>query len=237
MFQTDIGTITADHVPAVRSRIRRWAWVAMAAHVVFVAAWLIAASWQGPRYSVTAHSISDLYAEGAPHAAFLIVVNTCCGAAGLLFVFRSLWPALQPMGGLARVGCVLLGLSPFCVGDLLSPFERLACRQADPGCSASDQIANSGGTMDNLLTTVGMVAMVAGALVLAAAMKRLPRWAAWVRPVRVFAVVLVALMVATVLSGSADLDGLFERLLAGVGAAGVVALCAGVLRHTGEVRR
>ncbi|WP_328463888.1 DUF998 domain-containing protein [Streptomyces sp. NBC_00448] len=230
MFQTGIA-VAADHAPAVRSRIRRWARVSMAAHVVFVAAFLIAASWQGPRYSVTAHSISDMYAQGAPHAAFLIVVNTCCGAAGLLFVSRSLWPVLRPAGGLARLGCVLFSLAPFGVGDLLTPFERLACRQADPECSASDQLANSGGTMDNLLTSVGMVAMVAGAFVLASAMKRLPRWAAWVRPVRLSAAVLLLLLVATVLSGPAGLDGLFERLVAGFGAACVIALGAAVLRE------
>ncbi len=43
-----------------RARVRLWALVALVAQVAFVASWLIAASWQGPRYSVLAHSISDM---------------------------------------------------------------------------------------------------------------------------------------------------------------------------------
>ncbi|WP_329369592.1 hypothetical protein OG896_27495 [Streptomyces sp. NBC_00669] len=75
----------------------------MATHVVFVAAFLLAASWQGPRYSVSAHSISDMYAEGAPHAAFLMVVNTWCGAAGLDGLFERL------VAGFGATGVIALG--------------------------------------------------------------------------------------------------------------------------------
>jgi hypothetical protein len=51
------------------------------ANIVFVAAWLLAAAWQGPNYSVAAHTISDMYADGAPGAWFLILIFTLCGAA------------------------------------------------------------------------------------------------------------------------------------------------------------
>jgi hypothetical protein len=51
------------------------------------------------------------------------------------------------------VDAVLLALSVYGVGDLLSPFEREACRLADPGCTASDQAANAGGILDSLITT------------------------------------------------------------------------------------
>jgi hypothetical protein len=105
------------------------------------------------------------------------------------------------------VGCVQLGLSIFGLGDLLTPFERPACRQADPGYSAADQLANTGGALDNLLSTVGLLAMVAASFVPATAMKRLPRWAGWVRPVRRFAIVVVALFVGTAVSGPASWTG------------------------------
>ena len=62
----------------------------MVAQVAFVGSWLIAASWQGPRYSVLAHSITDMYAVGAPNGAFLVVVFTLCGGATILFAWLSL---------------------------------------------------------------------------------------------------------------------------------------------------
>lgn len=233
MPQSDTsGTLTPLPAPAGTARIRRWAYVALVAHILFVVSWLVAASWQGPRYSVASHSISDMYAVGAPYGAFLVVVITCCGAAALLFGVCSLLPSLRAGGRPALVGTILLCLSTFGIGDLLTPFERLACRQADPGCSASDQVANAGGRLDGNLTTIGLVLLVAAGFFLAAAMKRLPAWQAWVRPTRWTSVVIIVLLVATAVSGPAGLDGLFERLTAAVGAAGTVALAVGVLRRS-----
>ena len=76
--------------------VRGWALGALVAQVAFVSSWLIAASWQGPRYSVLAHSISDMYAVGAPNGAFLVVVISLCGAATILFAWLSLRPSLRP---------------------------------------------------------------------------------------------------------------------------------------------
>src|SRR5215213_5618094 len=82
----------------LRTVDRRRARVALVAQVAFVASLLIAASWQGPRYSVLAGSISDMYAVGAPNGAFLVVVLTLCGAATILFAALSLRPSLRPGG-------------------------------------------------------------------------------------------------------------------------------------------
>ncbi|MEV6790816.1 DUF998 domain-containing protein [Streptomyces sp. NPDC051320] len=226
------GTHVADAAPAAPAGSRWWAYTAIVAHIAFVVSWLVAASWQGPRYSVLKHAISDLYAVGAPHGMFVIVVTTCAGAAALIFTWRSLRPSLRPGGWPATTALVLLSLSIIGIGDLLSPWEREACRQADPGCSVQDQVANAGGRLDGNLSTVGVVLLIASAFFLAAAMKRIPEWRSWARPTRWTAFVLVVLMVAIPLSGPAGLDGLFERLLAGVGAAGVVALGIGVLRRS-----
>jgi hypothetical protein len=40
---------------------------------------------------------------------------------------------------------VLLALSVVGLGDLLTVTERLACRMADPGCTAAAQIAAASG--------------------------------------------------------------------------------------------
>ena len=152
-----------------KAGVRRWARVALVAQVAFVASLLIAASWQGSRYSVLAHSISDMYAVGAPNGAFLVVVLTLCGAATILFAALSLRPSLRPGGWSATVGSVLLGLSIFGLGDLLTPFEREACRLADPGCTGAAQLANSGGKLDAALSAVGLALFVAAGFFLASA--------------------------------------------------------------------
>jgi hypothetical protein len=111
--------------PAGRQALA-WAWVAIAAPVLFVGSWLAAASWQGPRYSVLAHSISDMYAVTAPHGSFLVVVFTDCGAATILFALLSVWPMLRSGGRAATAGSALLGLSAAGLGDVLSPVTGAA---------------------------------------------------------------------------------------------------------------
>ena len=195
-----------------------------------MASWLAAASWQGPRYSVLAHSISDMYAVTAPHGSFLVVVFTDCGAATILFALFSVRPALRAGGRAVTVGSALLALSVAGLGDLLSPAERLACRMADPGCTTAIQLSNSGGKLDDILTTTGVLLLAGAGLFLAHAMRRMPGWQAWARPARWTAVLILAFTVADV--ADSRLSGLFERLFAATAAAAVAALAIGILRRS-----
>lgn len=120
---------------AMSDVIRRTAQLAAFAQVVFVASFLVAGAWQGPRYNALTQSMSDMYADTAPNGAFLVVAFTFCGLATVLFAGASVWPTLRRAGWPAAVGSALLGLSIAGLGNLLSPFERLACRIADPGCT------------------------------------------------------------------------------------------------------
>jgi hypothetical protein len=190
--------------------------------VVFVVSWLIAGFWQGSGYSALSQTISDMYAVTAPRGMFLVVVITLCGVATVLFALLSLWPALRAAGWMAAVGSGLLALSIYGLGDALTPFEREACRIADAGCSPADQLANSGGTLDAVLSTIGIVLFIAATFFLAAAMKRTPGWQDWARPARWVGIVFIILLVALVAAG-ADLGGLIERLLAAFGAAAIAA--------------
>lgn len=219
--------VISDRLPR---GVRRWARVGIAAQVIFVASWLAAASWQGPRYSVLAHSISEMYARTAPHAMFLLIVLTICGAATIWFTLRSLGPALRPGGRAATVGSALLALSVAGLGDLLTPFERVACRMADPGCTTARMISNSGGKLDDAFSSIGVLLLVAAAFFLAHAMRRIPSWQAWAWPARWTAVLVLALAAADV--AVSGLSGLFERLLAATMAAAIAALAAGILRRT-----
>jgi len=211
---------------------RFWAWVAILAQVVFVAAWVAAGFWQGHRYSPMADSISDMYAVGVPHASFLVQVFTDAGAATILFALLSLWPALRGGGRAAGVGSVLLALSAAGLGNLLSPAERLACRISDPGCTTALQLSNSGGKLDSILTTGGAVLLVVAGFLLAAAMRRLPAWRAWVRPVRWTTALIFLLLAGDALTGGSGYSGLFERVFAAVAAAAIAALAIGILRRS-----
>lgn len=209
----------------------RWARLGVAAQVAFLVALFAAPSWQGSRYSVLDHTISDMTAETAPHAAILIVAFTICGAATIVFALRSVWPALRPGGWRTAVGAVLLALSVPGLGDLLSARERLACRMADPGCTTHLQIANAGGKMDNTVTSIGVLLLVVAGFFLASAMRRTPGWQGWVRPTRWTAVLALAFAVADVLTQDHGLGGLFERLVAVTGAGALALLAAGILRR------
>jgi hypothetical protein len=217
--------------------LRAWAWAGLLAQVAFVVGWLVAAAWQPPGYSVVRHTISDLYAVTAPHAWFLVILLTLCGAATVGFAWFAVRRSLAAGGRPATVGALLLAVSILGVGDLLSPFEQEACQQADPACSAADQVANLGGTLDGVLSTVGLVALVAAGFVLAVAMRRAPGWSRAVLRTRVLSAVLAVLLLATGFLGVLGIGGLLERLLALVAALGVALLALAVLSGPERERR
>ena len=214
------GRLTAG-TPRRLAGIRRWAGVGIAAQVVFVASWLTAAAWQGPRYSVVKHSISEMYAVTAPHAVFLVVVLTLCGAATIWFAVRSVSPALRPGGRAATVGSALLALSVGGLGDLLASVERVACRMADPGCTTARWSPTRVGKVDDAVSSIGVLLFVLAAFFLAAAMRRMPGWRAFGQA-RWTAVLVLVLAIADV--ADSRLGGLFERLVAAAMAAALAAL-------------
>jgi Protein of unknown function (DUF998) len=214
----------------------RWAWAGLLAQLAFVVSWGLASNWQGSRYSTVAHSISDMYAETAPHAWFLIVVFTVCGAATIGFALGAVRRALRPGGWTATVGSALLAVSIVGLGDLLTPAERLACRLADPGCTTSKQIANTGGMLDNTLSTYGVLALVLAGIFLSFAMRRAATWRGWAWPTRWTMVLLFAAAFADAIGQHYGLGGLFERLIALIGAIWLGALAVAVLRRQRQAR-
>jgi hypothetical protein len=146
-----------------------------------------------------------------------------------LFALLSVWPVLRPGGRAATVGSALLALSVMGLGDLFSPAERLACRMADPGCTPAMQLSNAGGKLDDALTSIGVLLLVAAGFFFASAMRRVPGWQAWAWPARWTAVLLI---VFTLGEAASRLSGLFERLVAATAAAAIAALAVGILRRT-----
>lgn len=206
------------------------AFVALVAQVLFTITWLVAASWQGSAYDAVAHSISDMYADNAPLGVVFLIVLPICGLVTILFALFSLRPTLRPGGWTATVGSVLLALSIFGLGDLLTPWERLACRIADAGCTADSQLATAGGQLDTALSTAGFMLLIAAGFFLAQAMVKTEGWSRWAWPTRIVSVLLAVLFAVDGFVAGAGLGGLFERLLALVGAAAIAALAVGVIR-------
>ena len=185
----------------------------IAGQVLFVLSFLVAGLWQGERYSVLEHTISDMYADGAPHGLLLALLIAVSGAATIAFALGAWHPTFRSAGRYGTASTALLVLSITARGDLLAPFEREGCRLADPGCSASDQMT-AGGIADAVLSTIGILAMLAFLLVAAAAMRRTHGWETWARPTRWVAVGFVVLLVAYLAAESISLGGLVQRALA-----------------------
>jgi hypothetical protein len=205
-------------------QIRGWAWVGFAAQVVFVVIWIAAGFWQGPRYSVVADSISDLYAVTAPAGVLVAVVISLCGLATILFAWLAVWPSLRAAGRSATIGSILLGLSIYGLGNLLAPFARVGCRIADQGCSPADQLANAGGQLDAITSIPGILFFIAAVFFVSAAMVRTADWRELAQPTRRLAIALVVLLVATVAASAIGGTGLMTRLFAFSGAAAIAGL-------------
>jgi hypothetical protein len=219
-------------------RVIRWfALGGFAAQVAFVLSWLIAALWQGPNYSSVAHTISDMYAVTAPRGVFLVVVITLCGLATVLFALLALWPTLRPSGWLGAVTALLLTLSIYGLGDLLTPWEREACRLADAGCTEPDQASNLGGLLDAVLSTIGIFLFIAAVFFAAEAMKRTPGWESWAWPARWVGIAFGVLLVALVATESIDVGGLLERALAALGAAAIAAVAWRIFTRSSATSR
>jgi hypothetical protein len=147
---------------------------------------------------------------------------TLCGALTVAFVVGALLPVLRRYGTAGVVAGILLALSIFGLGDLLTPFERLACRLADPGCTPAAQVSNLGGTLDATISTIGVMLLIAAGFTLVGTLPRAMR----LRLPILLLTVLVALGFAALAVGV--LPGLTERLVALFGA-GLLATTAAVV--------
>jgi len=215
-----------------RSTIRSMSIVGLIAQLVFVASTLIATFWQGARYSPVKDSISDLYAIGAPHAVYIIVIFTLCGAATIVFALLALWPALRPANKVSFIGPLLLSLSIYGVGDLFTPFERLSCSMAAPSCTSSMQTANAGGQLDNDLSTIGILLFIASLFFLAKSMSKTENGRRASQVMLLGAVYMILSVVAIGALHASTYTGLVERLLAFGGAALIAAMAAFNVRRS-----
>ncbi len=218
---------------AARERPRRrgpavWGVIGLLAQVAFAAGWVIAETWQGPRYSPLTDTISDLQAATAPHAWFPIA----CFAAGGLGTFGFAVFGLRPAWrGAVRIAPWAIGLSGLALGN---SFPQIPCQLSASGCTATGQLLSAGGLTDAILSGAALWLLAITPLQLARLLIPLPQWRDLARPLRVAGVVALAgygLLALALLTGV--WAGLVERALVAVCQLWLAVLAVNLIRTSG----
>jgi hypothetical protein len=195
-------TATLDRRPPRGAPV--WGVIGLLAQVAFAAGWLIAETWQGPRYNPLTDTISDLQAASAPHAWFPIV----CFAAGGLGTFGFAIFGLRPAwAGAVRIAPWAIGLSGLALGN---SFPQIPCQLSTPGCTATGQLLSAGGLTDAILSGAALWLLAITPLQLARLLTPLPHWTGLARLMRVAG---VAALVGYGLLALALLTGIWPGLV------------------------
>jgi hypothetical protein len=191
-----------------------WGVVGVASQVVFTAGWVIAETWQGPKYSPVADTISDLQARTAPDVWFPI---TCfaIGALGTFgFAVFGLRPALAGAGKIAAYSPWLLAICALAIGN---SFPLIPCRLSDPGCTANVQLLSPGGLTDAIVAGLAFLGLALTPLPLGRRIAALPSWrrlAPVTRVARIACPVSYLMLAISTSVASMPAVGLIERVLA-----------------------
>jgi Protein of unknown function (DUF998) len=191
-----------------------WGVVGVTAQIIFTAGWLIAETWQGPRYSPITDTISDLQASTAPHVWFPIVCFALGGLGSFGFAVFGLRPALAEAGRTAWLTPWMLAFSSLAVGN---SFPLIPCQLANPGCTPSFQLNSPGGLTDAIVTGIGFLVLAITPFLLLRRLSLVTRWRR-LKPVMLAAGIIgsVCYLLLAVSSSMQSMPaiGLIERLLA-----------------------
>jgi Protein of unknown function (DUF998) len=189
-----------------------WGVIGVLAQVAFLAGWLVAETWQGPRYSPVTDTISDLQAATAPHYWFPVACFAAGGLGTFGFAVLGLRPALAGAGRTAAGAPWVLACAALALGN---SFPLIPCRLADPGCTAHHQLLSAGGLTDAVVSGIAFLVLAITPVPLWRRLAVLPSWRR-VRPVMLTArIVCPASYVFLGISSSVgSVQGLAERILA-----------------------
>jgi hypothetical membrane protein len=217
-----------------RNRLLAWGIVGVIAQIAFMAGWLIAETWQGPKYSSIKYTISDLQAATAPHVWFII---TCFAAGGLGtfgFAVFGLRPALSGAGKIAAYAPWMLALSTLALGN---SFPLIPFRLVDPGATANLQLHSAGGLTDAIVAGIAFLVLALTPFPLLRRLAVLPEWRR-LKPVMLTAGVFgpVCYILFGVFQNS-SVEGLMERILVTVCVAWICVVAVNLIlvsRHAGS---
>lgn len=189
-----------------------WGIVGLLAQVVFAAGWVIAETWQGPRYSPVTDTISDMQAATAPHVWFPVVFFAVGGLGTFGFAIFGLRPALA---GVSSPAAWKIGLSGLALGN---SFPLIPCQLSAHACTATSQLLSVGGLTDALLSGVALWVLAITPFPMARRVSSLPGWKS-LKPI-----LLVAGVVTPALYGLLALT-LFTGVWQGLAERGLVVVC------------
>jgi hypothetical protein len=189
-----------------------WGIVGLLAQVVFAAGWVIAETWQGPRYSPVTDTISDMQAATAPHVWFPVVFFAVGGLGTFGFAIFGLRPALA---GVSSSAAWKIGLSGLALGN---SFPLIPCQLSAHACTATSQLLSAGGLTDALLSGVALWVLAITPFPMARRVSSLPGWKS-LKPI-----LLVAGVVTPALYGLLALT-LFTGVWQGLAERGLVVVC------------
>jgi hypothetical protein len=208
------GIVIAGGVPGRPrdGRLLAWGVAGLAAQAAFMAGWLIAETWQGPRYSPVNDTISDLQAATAPHAWFPIACFAVGGLGTFGFAVFGLRPALAGAGKAAWYAPWMLACAALALGN---SFPLIPCQLADPRCTAHHQLVSPGGLTDALVASLAFLVLAFTPFPLWRRLKVLPQWQP-LKPVMIAARVTgpVCFLLLAISSNTDTAQGLTERILA-----------------------
>lgn len=214
-----------------------WGVICVGAQAVSTAGWVIAETWQGPRYGPVQDTISDLQARTAPNVWFPIL----CFAIGALgtfgFAVFGLRPALARAGNIHALGPWMLALSALALGN---SFPLIPCRLSDPGCTSNVQLLSPGELTDAIVAGLAFFVLAITPFPLWRRMAVLPSWRR-LKPVMYAALVLgpvsFGLLAISSSTSSMPAVGLIERILAMTCALWICALAINLIVELRHARR
>src|SRR5215475_5331752 len=209
------GTLTAFGVIGVVSQI------------LFMAGWLIPASWQPGGYSVVRDTISDLMARTAPHAEVPVTLLIAAGIGTMLFALLGLRPALRAAGRTAFYAPWMLAFSALGFGNVLS-FLQIPCQTGV--CGTHDAASTFAGAQDVIGGVIVITLLAISPFPMSRRLKETPGWQWLGGRSLLTGLAVMACFIAFGLHSTAAIHGLLERAVATIGSGWTAVLAVHLIR-------
>ena len=217
-------TTVAGTLDSTTSARRLLSFGAIGGLAVFCGGWILAEGLEGHGYSIARHDISDLGALTAHYAPLIRVTDAIGGLLVMAFALFALAPALAAPGRRVALGAVTLAASLPSFDTATDALFRLDCRAADHGCSVAQATTSWHGKAHIIAFAVSALASIATPFLLARRMRMLDAWRDLARPTRIFGIVFIVLLAATIPMTDTSIGGWAQRAVILYTCVGVAAL-------------
>ncbi|GII52708.1 hypothetical protein Pth03_10970 [Planotetraspora thailandica] len=208
--------------------------IGLASQILFMAGWLIPASWQPHSYSIVRDTISDLMARTAPHAEVPVTLLIAAGIGTMLFALFGLRPALRAAGRTAFYAPWMLAFSALGFGNILS-FLQIPCQSGV--CGAHQATSTFAGAQDVIGGVVVVTLLAISPFPMSRRLKETPGWQRLGGPSLLTGLAVMASFIAFGLHSTAAIHGLLERAVATIGSGWTAVLAVHLIRTARQPER